>query len=228
MIPKEKRFFNVLVWSALLLTALIALSLLLPAVFNFINAKKASSAPDSSLKSDVFRLHIVANSDSPEDQRIKLAVRDAVLDYEKENTNAANAANSEEAEKILMANGAGLLNAARTVLKKEGAAYDAQLVIGNFDFPDKKYGDKTYPAGKYRALRILLGKGEGKNWWCVMFPPLCIIDARNDTITDGNTVKFDSFFVKLWHFLFGGRLEKEPNREPEREPNGKSEGILIE
>ena len=199
---KEKKFFNVLIYGAFTLTVLIALSVLLPAVFSIINAKKASSAPGNDIPADVFRLHIIANSSSSEDQRIKLAVRDAVLDYEKRFTAAADASDSKEAEKILMANGAGILNAARAVLKREGASYDAQLVIGNFDFPDKKYGDKVYPAGRYRALRILLGKAEGKNWWCVMFPPLCIIDAGKDRITDDNTVKFESFIVKIWHFLF--------------------------
>ena len=220
MIHKEKRFFNALIYGAFALTVLICLSVLLPSVFSLIKAKKASSGAgndcSSDIPEDVFRLHIIANSDSAEDQRIKLAVRDAILDYESRFTDAADAMDSREAEKILRANGAGLLNAARTVLKQEGAPYDAQLVIGNFDFPDKKYGDKIYPAGKYRALRILLGKAEGRNWWCVMFPPLCIIDAHDDTIKDGNTIEFESFFVKLWHFLFGGKLK------------GKVKGNLIE
>lgn len=210
MINKEKKFFNVLIYGAFALTVIIGLSILLPPVFRLINAGKASAAPEKSgsgIPENVFRLHIVANSDSEEDQRIKLAVRDAILDYENRFTDAAEAMDSREAEKILRANGAGLLSAARTVLKREGASYDAQLVIGNFDFPDKKYGDKIYPAGRYRALRILLGKAEGRNWWCVMFPPLCIIDAREDKITDGNTIEFESFFVKLWHFIFGEKVK---------------------
>ena len=72
----------------------------------------------------------------------------------------------------------------RRTLKKCGAEYDAQLAVGKFDFPEKQYGETVYPAGEYRALRILLGEARGKNWWCLMFPPLCIADLNGATIDD--------------------------------------------
>lgn len=72
----------------------------------------------------------------------------------------------------------------RRTLKKCGAEYDAQLAVGKFGFPEKQYGETVYPAGEYRALRILLGEARGKNWWCLMFPPLCIADLNGATIDD--------------------------------------------
>lgn len=132
----------------------------------------------------VFRLHILANSDSTEDQRVKLAVRDAVIEYEREQTGAADAFDAADAESILRAHGDGILQTVRRTLKKCGAEYDAQLAVGKFGFPEKQYGETVYPAGEYRALRILLGEARGKNWWCLMFPPLCIADLNGATIDD--------------------------------------------
>ena len=132
----------------------------------------------------VFRLHILANSDSEKDQAVKIAVRDAVLEYERECTGAASAFDAAEAESIIRTHGAGILQTVRETLEKNGAEYDAQLAVGKFDFPEKQYGEKIYPAGEYRALRILLGEARGKNWWCLMFPPLCIANLNGATIED--------------------------------------------
>ena len=132
----------------------------------------------------VLRFHVLANSDTAEDQNLKLAVRDAVIEYEREQTGAADAFDAADAESILRAHGDGILQTVRRTLKKCGAEYDAQLAVGKFGFPEKQYGETVYPAGEYRALRILLGEARGKNWWCLMFPPLCIADLNGATIDD--------------------------------------------
>ena len=130
----------------------------------------------------IFRMHVIANSDSAADQATKLAVRDAILDYERGMENVGSA---EEVKARLIDN----------VLHERGMDYSAELHIGTYDFPDREYGGRLYPAGRYQALRVILGEGKGKNWWCVMFPPLCILEDENGKIED--EAKFDSLIMKL-------------------------------
>ena len=125
----------------------------------------------------VLRLHVVANSDSERDQSVKLAVRDAVLRFETAAGTVKRSENAFSAENALRDGGAGLLCAVNETLESCGADYGAQLELGEFEFPQREYGDVIYPAGRYRALRVLLGDARGKNWWCVLFPPFCIIDC---------------------------------------------------
>ncbi|MBR4435071.1 MAG: stage II sporulation protein R [Clostridia bacterium] len=162
----------------------------------------------------ILRLHIIANSDSERDQDIKLAVRDAVLDFEKKAGVSLESAADTEA--FLIARAEELLAAVRAALNKKGAGYDAQLMIGDFIFPEKTYAGRVYPEGEYRALRILLGNASGKNWWCVLFPPLCLI--RTETPSASAEVSeppiaeqspgsggfgFDSLIVRLFKSIFG-------------------------
>jgi len=127
-----------------------------------------SSAEADYTQSGVLRLHVIANSDQAQDQTAKLAVRDAVLPL------IEAAASEEEAEQMVQTLAPQILQSARRVLAEHGCDYDVQLLLGDFSFPCREYGDVAYPAGKYRALRIVLGRGEGQNWWCVLFPPLCL------------------------------------------------------
>lgn len=121
------------------------------------------------LQSNLVRLHIIANSDSNEDQAVKLKVRDVVLaETEKEleiNTKEEIVKNLDKFEKI-----------ANEVLAENGFPYTAHAVYGKFDFPKKEYKNITLPAGEYYGVRLILGEGEGHNWWCVMYPPLCVAD----------------------------------------------------
>lgn len=120
----------------------------------------------------VFRLHILANSDSEEDQSLKLKVRDAVLEensYIFENCKSAEEA-AAEARKHMDE----IKASAEKVLEENGAGYGAECGVAKMRFDDRVYGDLTVPAGEYLALRVTLGEAEGKNWWCVMFPPLCL------------------------------------------------------
>ncbi len=140
----------------------------------------------------IFRMHVIANSDSPVDQAAKLAVRDAILSYERDMWQVTSA---RETKARLMADGAGLSETIENTLEEWGMDYGAELHIGCYDFPDREYGGVVYPAGEYQALRVILGEGKGKNWWCVMFPPLCIVEQPDGEIEDG--AKFDSLILKL-------------------------------
>lgn len=180
--------------AAIVLLGSIALMAVMPLIK--LNGVSKTADPD-----EVLRLHIIANSDSEEDQQIKLLVRDAVLEYERTTSTVLAVTDINDAEIQLKANGQDLLNTVRTVLYENEAPYDAQLVIGDFDFPDRVYGDKVYPSGVYRAVRILLGDAEGKNWWCVMFPPLCIVDAKDAEIESSEPIRFESLVVRAFNFI---------------------------
>ena len=122
-------------------------------------------------KQEPLRLHILANSDGDADQQIKIEVRDAVLAATAEGIAACET--EAEAEEYVSKNLEIIEATANAVLEENGVNYRAKAVMGTFHFPDRKYRDVTYPEGDYRALRIVLGEGEGHNWWCVVFPPLC-------------------------------------------------------
>lgn len=141
---------------------------------------------------EVFRLHIIANSNSLEDQTAKMIVRDAVIAYERdmEGADSADAVKSE-----LMQDGSGIMAAVEDALSRCGMEYGAELHMGRYDFPNRTYGDAFYPAGEYEALRIILGEGKGENWWCVMFPPLCILESPYGEIE--NEGQFQSLILKL-------------------------------
>lgn len=120
----------------------------------------------------VFRLHVLANSDSEEDQSLKLKVRDAVLE---ENSDIfEDCKSAEEAAAAAREHIDEIKSSAEKVLAENGAGYGAECGIAKMRFDDRVYGDMTMPAGEYLALRVTLGDAEGKNWWCVMFPPLCL------------------------------------------------------
>lgn len=150
----------------------------------------------------IFRLHVIANSDSIEDQAAKLAVRDAILSYERDMWRVSSAA---ETRAKLMADGAGLCAAIDSALAEYGMDYGAELHVGRYDFPDREYGGVVYPAGEYEALRVILGEGAGKNWWCVMFPPLCILESANGEIE--KEAKFDSLILKLIREVKSGEVQ---------------------
>ena len=122
----------------------------------------------------LIRFHVVANSDSAVDQAVKLKVRDAIL-QELDGT-LQSCDSIAAAEDAIGAALPAVVHRANRVLADEGFAYMAAAALTEAEFPTKSYGDLTLPAGEYRALRVTLGAAEGKNWWCVLFPPLCFVD----------------------------------------------------
>lgn len=152
-----------------------------------VNIAEPSSAP---IPKEALRLRIIANSDSNKDQSVKLQVRNAVVmevaQYLK------NAKSAPQARAMVEAHIPQLQALATQVVRQNGLTYAVQTEVGKVPFPTKIYGNQVYPAGIYEALRIKLGKAVGKNWWCVLFPPLCFID-----ITDGDAVPNTAGFPDL-------------------------------
>lgn len=131
----------------------------------------------SELSQDVFRLHILANSDSEADQSLKIKVRDKVLDYTEDLFNSANS--KEETESIISDNLQSISNVAYQTVLDNGYDYVVTAEITNMYFTTRYYEGYTLPSGMYDALRITIGEGEGHNWWCVMYPSICISSAED-------------------------------------------------
>ncbi len=207
---KPIRFHTAVIAAAALLTAVFAVSALIPVLLLAPAGSAGAEAQEvtnheSPPEGPVLRLHVIANSDSDEDQRVKLLVRDAVLSYERERKTLIGTKNAQQAEEDILKDGEGLYSVVQTVLSSENCGYDAQLMLGDFDFPDREYGGELYPAGNYRALRIILGDGGGHNWWCILFPPLCIVNDPAPTEAPKTyPVRFESLFANLFRSIFGG------------------------
>ncbi|NLM37169.1 MAG: stage II sporulation protein R [Firmicutes bacterium] len=137
---------------------------------------------------NLIRLHVLANSDQPADQEIKLLVRDRIL----EETAAllAEAEDRTTALAILAKHQRKLVQAAEEELVKHGFFYPATVTIGTFGFPARQYEFGVLPSGEYQALRVVLGKGQGRNWWCVLFPPVChLVMAEEKPAETGETIR---------------------------------------
>ena len=130
----------------------------------------------------VFRLHVLANSDSEEDQNLKYQVRDALLNYM--NELCEKCTTKQDAIRLVTENQENFKQIALDTINEQGYSYDVKINIGNFEFPTKNYGDISLPAGYYDALRVEIGKAKGQNWWCVMFPPLCFVDISSGIVPE--------------------------------------------
>lgn len=163
------------------------------------------------LPRDVVRLHVVANSNGAEDQAVKLLVRDAVL--EEAARWYQGAGSMEEASSQLCTHLQSIAGAARQVLGEQGVGYSATAQMTEMYFPTRDYGDFRLPAGRYRTLRVTLGEGAGKNWWCVVFPSLCLPAATQEealltlpegerqVVEGGQDVRVKLKAVELWESL---------------------------
>ncbi len=156
----------------------VCISLIVSMIFSVIEFNDSCEK----VRSDVLRLHILANSDSEKDQTVKLAVRDALLKCGKDlfsgNTDLKSVESTFENEK------SELIKVANTVLESRGFKYKTQIYLTEEYFTTRTYGEYTLPAGKYSAIKVILGNGNGHNWWCVMFPPLCLPAATEEKEVD--------------------------------------------
>ena len=145
-----------------------------------VNAKQSRMQQD--LAEEVFRFHVLANSDSDEDQALKMQVKEAVIAYMKEEIPDSDSVETtkEWARNHLDA----IVNLAKAVIQEEGYDYPVIAEVTTCDFPDKTYGDITFPSGRYEALRIEIGEANGQNWWCVLYPNLCFIDAVHAVVPE--------------------------------------------
>ena len=138
---------------------------------------------ENKIYDSVVRLHVLANSDSEEDQALKLKVRDGILEMTEELL--AEAATREEAIDIIENNLERYKATAEGVLAENGSDYTAQVTLGEEYYPTRVYESSAFPCGEYVSLKINIGKAEGKNWWCVLFPPICLSAAS----TGGNSME---------------------------------------
>ena len=148
----------------LTLSILVALSLLVVGLLPVYGEEE--------IYSKVVRLHVLANSDSEEDQAVKLKVRDAILEVTV--PLLQDCATREEAVERLEAKHAFLVETAQTVLRSQGFDDTVQIEMGLENYPTRTYDSLCFPAGEYISMRVSLGEGEGQNWWCCLFPPLCL------------------------------------------------------
>ena len=134
-----------------------------------------SAQEQQELSRKMIRLHVIAHSDSTEDQALKLQVRDAVLDYA--TAVLQRSADMAEAQQELQRELPRIESIARAAVTAEGYDYGVTASLGQAEFPLKEYDGFSLPAGEYTALRLVIGEGAGQNWWCVVFPPLCTAAA---------------------------------------------------
>lgn len=151
-------------------------------LYTFICALNYVQAVSYDISNSVFRLHVIANSDSQEDQNLKYLVRDSLLEYM--NEISKNISSKEEAISLVTNNLDKFKEIALNTIRENGFNYDVNISIGNFYFPTKYYGDISFPAGMYDALKIEIGNAIGQNWWCVMFPSLCFIDVTSGIVEE--------------------------------------------
>ena len=153
-------------------------------LFFFISAYSYATSVSADISNSVFRLHVIANSDSEEDQNLKYKVRDSLLEYM--NSICSETPSKEEALQIVSNNIDNFYSIAQQTIKDNGFEYPVNITVGKYDFPTKQYGDISLPAGTYDALRVEIGTASGRNWWCVMFPPLCFVDVSSGVVPDSS------------------------------------------
>jgi len=164
--------------------------IILLTIYIFLCAYSYVNAVSKNLSNAIFRLHVIANSDSIEDQNLKYKVRDALINYM--NTLTKDCSSKEIVINLANTHIKDFKKIAEYTIKSEGYSYPVDVEIGNFEFPTKTYGDISFPAGYYDALRIKIGKSNGQNWWCVMFPPLCFIDITSGIVPDESKQNLES------------------------------------
>ena len=145
-----------------------------------VNAKQSQMQED--LAKEVFRFHVLANSDSDEDQALKMQVKEAVIAYMQEEIPESDSV--ETTKEWARSHLDAIVNLAKAVIREEGYDYPVMAEVTTCDFPDKTYGDITFPSGRYEALRIEIGEANGQNWWCVLYPNLCFIDAVHAVVPE--------------------------------------------
>lgn len=130
---------------------------------------------------EVLRFHVLANSDSTRDQKLKMKVKDAVVSWMEEQMDTESL---DQTKAFIRSHLSEIEAVSRETLKEEGASYPVRASLEWMAFPEKTYGDITFPAGTYEALRIQIGKAQGHNWWCVLYPSLCFIDSVHAVVPD--------------------------------------------
>lgn len=161
----------------------ILIALICAVIFSIVFSLAGFDTKCDELREKILRLHIIAESDSETDQAIKLKVRDGLLEYSGGLYESLD--NKQQAIALTKQNITELEEIAETIVKENGGNQKVNISIGKAYFGTRKYDGFTLPAGEYDAVRVLIGKAKGKNWWCIMFPSMCIPAAtKNKTLDD--------------------------------------------
>lgn len=159
----------------IILIFVVGLALAMGSVYNY------SKSINTGLANSMIRLHVVANSNSKNDQLLKLKIRDKVLDYTK--VLLKDSTGIDDTQRIISQNIGNITNFIKSYMDENCINYNVKVMLGEFPFPTKAYGDVVLPAGNYQALKVLIGAAGGNNWWCVLFPPLCFVDSTHGVIS---------------------------------------------
>lgn len=177
---------------AVLLIMVIVISLVVG--YYRVNYTGNLDAVTEGIADSIIRFHVRANSDSEEDQEVKLKVKQAVVDYIE--PLLADSQSIDESRNILMEQSDNIKEVAINTLRSEGHDDSVNVYFENSYFPVKSYGDVTFPAGYYEAFRVDIGAAEGKNWWCVLYPPLCFVDAVYGVVPDESKQKLEGVLTE--------------------------------
>lgn len=162
---------------------ILSLSLLIISIVYIIHPYMISrEAHVDGFKDQIIRFHIKANSDKEEDQALKLRIRDEIL--KEMGTQFGNSKSLDETRVIVEDNLENIKYITEKMIKEDGKDFPVDVSLGNKNFPTRKYGNITFPSGEYETLQVTIGEGKGKNWWCVMFPPLCFVDINHGNTND--------------------------------------------
>lgn len=158
------------------------ISIIIGLAYAYITSKPNNdiSTIQQGISHKIIRFHVIANSDSDADQALKLKVKEAVVNYTSELL--CNSKSINETEDLLSAHTTDIISIANSVITENGYDYPVTAEITDTYFPTKSYGSYTFPPGTYRAFQIKIGEAKGKNWWCVLYPPLCFIDISHGTV----------------------------------------------
>lgn len=168
---------------------LLVISIIIGLTYTSVTAKpnKDMQTIQSGISKKIIRFHVIANSDSSEDQSLKLKVKEAVVNYTE--TCLENSESLEQSEAILLSESENIAAIARNVIAENGYDYEISVELTDTYFPTKSYGNYTFPPGTYRAFQIKIGEAKGQNWWCVLYPPLCFIDISHGVVDEGAETK---------------------------------------
>ena len=202
MINKIKVRLSILVLSLIVVMSIMSISIS--------GEVKKISAASEDYKNKLIRFHVIANSDSDEDQNLKLKVRDAVIDYLQPKLELSSSI--EESETIIKSEYKKLEDISKNIVLENGYKYDISVGIDYSTFPTKQYSNVVLPAGEYKALRIIIGEGKGKNWWCVMFPPLCFVDEQSSIIDTDTDKKLREVLTEEEYALIAQNNKKQVNK----------------
>lgn len=156
--------------------------------------KQTTDNIQQGLARNLIRFHVIANSDSQEDQALKLKVRDKILESMKSVLAKSNSI--EESRELIINNIDYIKKIAEKEIYKNNKPYKVSVALENAKFPTKSYGDIVLPTGNYESLRVKIGNAKGKNWWCVMFPPLCFVDATHGVVPETSKKKLKNILTE--------------------------------